>query len=120
MLNRSPTLVSKDVTSEEAWSDIKPCVDHFHVFGCVAHVHVLESQRNKLDNKSFKCVLFEMSKESKSYRLYDLICKKTITNRDIVCVEKEKWNWGRSANEVKRDVLEWEDNNEVVDTNEEG
>ena len=34
VLNRSPTLAVKDVTPEEAWSGIKPCVDHFRVFGC--------------------------------------------------------------------------------------
>ena len=44
----------KDVTPEEAWNDIKPYVNHFHVFGCVAHVHVPNRQINKLDNKSFK------------------------------------------------------------------
>lgn len=29
ILNRSPTLVVKDMTSEEAWSGMKPAVDHF-------------------------------------------------------------------------------------------
>jgi transposase InsO family protein len=33
VLNRSPTLAVKDVTPEKAWSGIKPCVDHFRVFG---------------------------------------------------------------------------------------
>jgi len=33
VLNRSPTLAVKDVTPEKAWSAIKPCVDHFRVFG---------------------------------------------------------------------------------------
>ena len=29
VLNRSPTLVVKDVTSKEAWSRVKPLVDYF-------------------------------------------------------------------------------------------
>lgn len=33
VLNRSPTLSVKDVTPEEAWSDKKPSVKHFRVFG---------------------------------------------------------------------------------------
>ncbi|PRQ50963.1 putative RNA-directed DNA polymerase [Rosa chinensis] len=57
VLNRSPTLAVKGVTPEEAWSSIKPSVDHFCVFGCVAHVHVPDSRRKKLDNKSFRCVV---------------------------------------------------------------
>ena len=36
-----------------------------------------------------------------------------------MCVEDEKWNWGRSAEEVKCDVLEWEGDNEDADANEE-
>ncbi|BBG96684.1 transposable element gene, partial [Prunus dulcis] len=99
----------KDVTPEEAWSGIKPCVDHFRVFGCVAHVHVPDSRRKKLDNKSFKCVLLGVSEESKAYRLYDPISKKIVISRDIV-----------SAYEVKRDVLEWEGDNEDANANEEG
>ncbi|KAJ8616926.1 hypothetical protein MRB53_013112 [Persea americana] len=79
-----------------------------------------KSQRKKLDNKSFKCVLLGVSEESKAYRLYDPISKKIVISRDIVCVEDEKWNWGRSAEEVKHDVLEWEGDNEDADANEEG
>lgn len=120
VLNESPTLTIKDVTHEEAWSDIKLHVDHFHVFKCVAHVHVLDSHKKKLDNKSFKCVLLGISEESKAYRLYDPVSKKIVTSRDVVCVENEKWNQGRSVDEVERDVLEQEENNEIVVTNEEG
>jgi hypothetical protein len=47
VLNRSPTLAVKDITPEEAWSGIKPCVDHFRVFGCVAHVHMPDSKKKK-------------------------------------------------------------------------
>jgi hypothetical protein len=42
----------KNVTPEEAWSEVKPLVNHFWVFYCIAHVHVLEERRTKLDNIS--------------------------------------------------------------------
>jgi len=29
---------------EEAWSGVKPLVKQFRVFGCVAHVHVLDAR----------------------------------------------------------------------------
>lgn len=73
-----------------------PCVDHFCVFGCVAHVHIPDNQIRKLDDKSLQCVLLGVSNESKGYRLYNLVGKKIVTNRDVVCVENEKWNWGRN------------------------
>jgi len=53
VLNRSPTLALKDMTPEEAWSGVKPNVNCFRVFGCIRHVHVLDSTRKKLDDNSF-------------------------------------------------------------------
>jgi len=67
VLNRSPTLVVKNKTPEEAWSGVKPSVEHFRVFGCIAHVHVPDSNRTKLDDKSLSCVVLGVSEESKAY-----------------------------------------------------
>lgn len=112
MLNRSPTLAVKDMTPEEAWSGIKPNVDYFRVFGCIGHVHVSDSKRKKLDDKSFQCVLLGMSEESKAYRLYDPVSKKIIVSRDVFFEENECWDWGRSNEEARLDILEWGDSNE--------
>lgn len=68
VLNRSPTLTVKDKTPEEMWSGIKPRVDYFRVFGSLAHVHVPNTKRSKLDDKSMQCVLLGVSDESKAYR----------------------------------------------------
>ena len=83
VLNRSPTLVVKDMTPKEAWSGVKPNVDYFRVFGCIGHVHVSDSKRKKLDDKSFQYVLLGMSEESKAYRLYDPVSKKIVVSRDV-------------------------------------
>ncbi|MCI87962.1 retrovirus-related pol polyprotein from transposon tnt 1-94, partial [Trifolium medium] len=45
------------MTPEEAWSGVKPSVHHFRVFGCLAHTHVPDVHRKKLDGRSIKCVL---------------------------------------------------------------
>ncbi|XP_047159377.1 uncharacterized protein LOC124829844 [Vigna umbellata] len=82
VLNRSPTLVVKDVTPQESWSGMKPSVAHFRVFGCVAHMHVLEARRTKLDNRSISCVLLGISEESKGYKLFDPIAKRIIVKID--------------------------------------
>lgn len=55
ILNRSSTLAVKDVMPEEAWSGCKPLVAHFRVFECIAHVHVPNLKRTKVENKSYTC-----------------------------------------------------------------
>ncbi|GAU28376.1 hypothetical protein TSUD_257040 [Trifolium subterraneum] len=56
VMNRSPTLSVKNITPEEAWSGVKPSVHHFRVFGFLAFVHVPDSQKTKLEDKSIQCV----------------------------------------------------------------
>ena len=55
----------KDVTPQEAWSGIKPSVKHLRVWGSLAHVHIPDEKRGKLDDKSLTCVMFGFSDESK-------------------------------------------------------
>jgi transposase InsO family protein len=80
VLNRYPTLAMKNRTPKEAWSGLKPSVDHFCIFGCVSHVHIPNNKRVKLDAKSFKCILLGVSEESKAYRLFDPISNKIIVS----------------------------------------
>ncbi|CAL5432597.1 unnamed protein product [Camellia sinensis] len=122
VLNRSPTLVVKNQTPEEAWSGSKPSVEHFRVFGCVAHVHIPDVRRTKLDAKSFTCVLLGVSEESKAYRLYEPVAKKVVISRDVVFEEDKSWNWDRSYEEHIMAGLEWDDeeDNEAVNTENDG
>ena len=117
VLNRSPTVAVKNVTPEEAWSGVKPTVEHFRVFGCVAHVHVPDAKRTKLDNKSLECVLLGFSDESKGYKLYDPVAKKVVTSRDIVFEEDRQWEWDTSYEEQVLVDLEWgdDDKNDTED-----
>jgi len=50
LLNRCLTHVVRNITPQEAWSVIKPSVKHLRVWGCVAHVHIPEAKRGKLDD----------------------------------------------------------------------
>lgn len=84
VLNKCPTLVVQNRTLEEAWSGMKPTVEYFRVFGCLAHVHVPYQKRIKLHDKSIQCVLLGVSDESKAYRLFDPVSKKIIVSRDVV------------------------------------
>ena len=115
VLNRSPTLAVQHSTPEEAWSGMKPTVEYFRVFGCLAHVHVPDQRRIKLDDKSILCVLLGVSDESKAYRLFDPVSKKIIVSRDVVFEETKGWNWDMSREEIISDVLEWGDPEEEID-----
>jgi hypothetical protein len=91
---------------------VKPTIGYFRVFGCVAHAHVPDQKRSKLDDKSKKCVLLGVSDESKAYRLYDPISKKIIISKEVIFEEDECWNWDRSKDECSLDVLEFKNDSE--------
>jgi len=112
ILNRSPTLAVKDKTPQEAWSDIKPAVHHLKVFGCVAHVHIPDAKRKKLDAKSFPCVMLGISDESKAYRLFDPITKRIVVSKDVIFEENECWEWERSPEQLKSNLLDYGENEE--------
>ncbi|CAJ2635927.1 unnamed protein product [Trifolium pratense] len=118
VMNGSPTLSVKDMTPEEAWSGRKPSVNHFKVFGCVAHVHIHDSQRKKLDDKSKKCVLLGVSEESKAYKLYDPIENKIIISRDVIFEESKSWNWSKPKKPAKTGN-EWEEIDSADGSNDE-
>lgn len=108
VLNRSPTLAVRNMTPEEAWSGSKPSVEHFRVFGCLAHVHVPDSKRIKLDDKSMKCILLGVSEESKAYRLFNPVSKKIVISRDVIFEEDKAWDWSANHQETIMADLEWE------------
>lgn len=107
--NRSPTTALEDMTPEEAWSGLKPAVHYFRTFGCVAHVHVPEAQRKKLDDRSVKCILLGVSEESKAYQLYDPIAKRILISRDVKFVESESWKWREESSSSSTQEVELEE-----------
>ena len=58
VLNRCPSTAVKEVTPQEAWGEKKPPVEHFRVFGCLAHAHVPHERRgNWMTGASLVCCL---------------------------------------------------------------
>ncbi|GAU27144.1 hypothetical protein TSUD_104530 [Trifolium subterraneum] len=113
VLNRSPTSALKVLTPEEAWTGFKLVAHHFRVFGCLAHVHIPDVNRKKLDGKSTTCVLLGVSEESKAYKLYNPTEKKIIVSRDVVFEELKGWNWDKKKNEVSTDqAIDFEGSND--------
>ncbi|MCI00707.1 retrovirus-related pol polyprotein from transposon tnt 1-94, partial [Trifolium medium] len=123
VMNISPTFTVQDMTPEEAWSGLKPSVHHFRVFGCLAHVHIPDVHRKKLDGKSIKCVLLGVSEESKAYKLYNPSEKRIIVSRDVIFEELKSWNWNKKthSNSINHDIdieedsdIEAQDNQQVT------
>jgi hypothetical protein len=55
----------------------------------VSYAHVPDEMRRKLDKKGQKSIFFGYSKETKGYKLYDLVAKKFIINRDVQFMENK-------------------------------
>ncbi|RDX99790.1 hypothetical protein CR513_17108, partial [Mucuna pruriens] len=118
ILNRCLTTAVQDKTPEEAWSRVKPTVDYFRVFGCIAHVHI-PNQRVKLDDKSKKCVLRGVSDESKTYCLFDPVNKMVLISKNVVFEEQKGWSWEQNEEEYQQDILDWGEGEESVSDTEE-
>ncbi|BBN68370.1 ADP glucose pyrophosphorylase large subunit 1, partial [Prunus dulcis] len=93
ILNRSPTLVVKNMTPEEAWNGHKPAVNYFKIFGCIAYVHIPDEKRKKLDDKGEKCIFLGVSEHSKAYKLYNATTRKIIISHDVLYDEETIWDW---------------------------
>lgn len=93
VLHRSFTKSVKDMVPEERWTEEKPNVEYFRVFGSITHVHIPEQKRIKLDDRSHRCILLGVSGKSKAYRLYDPATKEITISRDVIFEESEKWDW---------------------------
>lgn len=65
-------------------------------------------RRIKLDEKSVRCVIMGLIKESKAYRLYNPETKKIIVSRDVQFDENKRWEWEKEAH---NEELSW---NEIV------
>ncbi|KAH9687903.1 hypothetical protein KPL70_014941 [Citrus sinensis] len=88
--NRSPTRSVWGKTPQEAWSGRKPGITHLRVFGSIAHVHVPDESRAKLDDKSEKFIFIGYDNNSKGYKLYNPNNGKIMISRDIKQVDEQQ------------------------------
>ncbi|GJU28830.1 retrovirus-related pol polyprotein from transposon TNT 1-94 [Tanacetum coccineum] len=72
LLDRLATKVVSGKTPIEAWSGIKPSIQHLKVFGSISYYHIPDIKRSKLDAKARKGIFVGHTTESKGYRIYDL------------------------------------------------
>lgn len=103
LINRSPTRSNYGIPPESSYTGKPVDLRNLRIFDCMAHVHVPQEERKKLDKRSHACIFVGYDVESKEYRLYDHIRKKIIISRDVVFDESRvgfshlKENFGESA-----------------------
>lgn len=85
----------KDVTSQEAWNEIKPHVNHFIFSGCFAHAHIPYAKRSRLDNKILVLIFLGVCENNKGCRLFNKVKNKIIISLDMVFQEDEQREWGK-------------------------
>ncbi|RDY10274.1 Copia protein, partial [Mucuna pruriens] len=73
----------KSQTPQEAWSGVKPKVDHLRVFGSITYAHVPNQGRSKFDDRSVKHVFIDYYVNSKGYKLYNPNSEKMIVNMKL-------------------------------------
>jgi hypothetical protein len=87
IVNHTPTKALKNITSEEAWTKIKPYVSHFRVFGSIAWAHIPDEKMKALQPKSEKCIFVGYSEDLKVYRLLQPHCNENIVRRHVIFYE---------------------------------
>ena len=65
IVSRTPTNNVKAKVPQEAWSGIESSVSPFIILGCIAYKHVPKELREKLDNKSEKCIFIGYNEQSR-------------------------------------------------------
>jgi hypothetical protein len=76
ILNRVPTKTANK-TPYELWTERKPSLKYFRIWGCPAETRPYRLQENKLNERTVSCYFIEYIERSRGYKFYDL------TNRII-------------------------------------
>ena len=106
LLNRLPTKAVEGKTPYEAWFNLKPSASHLKVFGSICFIHVPDAKRDKLSEKSEKCVLVGYSAESKGYRVFNPKSNKVMVSRDVTFDELASLKWDNEDEESSELLME--------------
>jgi hypothetical protein len=68
--NCSPHQILKNITSEEAFTKVKPEIEHFRIFGCLVYLHVPKEKISKLEPSKRKGTFVGYNESSKAYQIY--------------------------------------------------
>jgi len=114
LMNRTPTRYVVCKTPYDAWHGTgrNPSLQHLHVFGCLAFVHVPKEKRKKLDYRATPSIFVGYSISTTQYFVYDPLAKTLHRSRDIVFREGKRYTAPNAADKAilnehfYRDVIE--------------
>ena len=85
--NISPPKTLRNMTPEEAFTEVKHEVRHFRIFGCPIYIHVTKEKRIKLDPSSRKGAFVGYNECSKEYQIYIPGQRQIEMRRDVTVEE---------------------------------
>lgn len=107
ILNRSPCVPLNYDVPEQVWQGKEISYNHLRVFGCVAYVHIPKDERQKLDDKTRKCIFIDYGEDQFGYKFYSTDLKKPIRSRDAIFQENEFLETAGKENSGSEQDLEW-------------
>lgn len=114
LINRGPSVPLGFKIPEEEWQKKEVNLSHLRVFGCVSYVRVKDSDTDKLDPKTKKCIFIGYDSDDMGYRFWDELTKKVVRSRDVTfnenVVYKDKFavdsEFAKEQPEKEKAVLE--------------
>jgi hypothetical protein len=104
--NRSPHQILKNMTPEESFTEVKPEVGHFRIFGCPVYFHVPKEKRSKLDPSGKKGTFVGYSESSKAYRIYIPGQRQIEVSKDVIFEEEIAFRRSeKSQMEIDRETV---------------
>jgi hypothetical protein len=95
--NKSLHQTLKNITPEEAFTRVKPEIEHFRIFGCPVYFHVPKEKKSKPDPSGKRIHLWDNSESSKTFQI-DIPGQRQIeTSRDVVLKEEIAFQRSRES-----------------------
>ena len=68
---------------EEIFTEKKPEIGHFHIFGCFTYFHVPSEKRTKLEATGERSIFVGYDKTSKAFHIYLPTQRKVVVRREV-------------------------------------
>ena len=83
-----PHRIVRNMTPEECFTDKKPEVSHFHIFGSLTYSHVPSEKRTKLEPTTEKGIFVGYDETSKAFCIYLPSQRKVVVRREVKFEER--------------------------------
>ena len=94
-------------TLEEAFTSVKPDVNHLRIFGCSEYIHLPKEKISKLEPSGKKGTFVGYSETSETYRMHIPIQRQIEVSRDVTLDEKVAFKIYRESHmEINGEQLE--------------